>query len=64
MACANGHINILEALLKINTSLINEKNTDGNTPLHWAVISNKKEIVEILLKHEVLNLIYRLIVTS
>jgi ankyrin repeat protein len=39
MACANGHINILEELLKTNKENMNDQNADGNTPLHWAVIN-------------------------
>lgn len=57
MAAANGHTNILEALIQENKNIMNEQNSDGNTPLHWAVINNQKEIVEILIKNEVDSLI-------
>ena len=53
MACANGHIVIINELLKLNKDLINQQNADGQTPLHWAVLNNKGEVIDLLLKNQV-----------
>jgi len=40
----------LQALLDRNPALVNVKDSCGYTPLHWAAVDGRKEIVEILLK--------------
>jgi ankyrin repeat domain-containing protein 17 len=49
-ACANGHKQIVQLLLKHNAN-INAQSARGNTPLHYAIQHNYTEIVEILIKH-------------
>jgi ankyrin repeat protein len=40
----------LQALLDRNPALVNVKDSCGYTPLHWAAVDGRKEIMEILLK--------------
>jgi ankyrin repeat protein len=49
LACDNGHIDIVNILLKCNSS-VNLCNTDGYTPLHLACYNGNIDIVNILLK--------------
>jgi ankyrin repeat protein len=49
LACYNGHIDIVNILLKCNSS-VNLCNTDGSTPLHLACYNGNIDIVNILLK--------------
>ena len=54
MAAPNGHLGVIK-ILKQHTAedkwktMLNQQNASGNTGLHWAVFSNKKEVVEYLL---------------
>ncbi len=32
---------------------MDDQNADGETPLHWAVINNQKEIIAVLLENNV-----------
>lgn len=57
MACANGHLEIMKILLKLEQCDINNKNSSGNTPLRinlifivdWAAGNGLKEAAKILL---------------
>eukprot|EP00825_Cyclidium_porcatum_P025418 TRINITY_DN2763_c0_g1_i1.p1 TRINITY_DN2763_c0_g1~~TRINITY_DN2763_c0_g1_i1.p1 ORF type:complete len:232 (-),score=79.39 TRINITY_DN2763_c0_g1_i1:181-876(-) len=61
MASANGHINVLDILFdqmkKLTNDqqvkMINQINSDGNTPLHWAVLNNSIHTVEYLVAKNV-----------
>jgi ankyrin repeat protein len=48
LACYNGHIDIVNILLKYNSS-VNLCATDGSTPLHVACIKGYKDIVDIFI---------------
>ncbi|MEY4464105.1 MAG: hypothetical protein RLZZ81_1076 [Pseudomonadota bacterium] len=47
----HSNLEIINYLLSLEKTNINEKGTDDNTLLHHAIYSNKPEIVELLLKH-------------
>ena len=49
VACYNGNIDIVNSLLKYNSS-VNLCDTDGSTPLHAACINGNIDIVNSLLK--------------
>jgi len=56
MACANGHTNIVKEILEYKVdgkqvANINAKNSEGNTPLHWAVLNQRKDITELLIQN-------------
>jgi ankyrin repeat protein len=44
-----GDLEKLKALLKGNPYLVSRKDTNGETPLHWAAITGSKEATEVLL---------------
>ncbi|KAJ8099753.1 ankyrin repeat-containing domain protein [Lipomyces tetrasporus] len=54
MACANGHLDIVEYILSkfssrisdSNPSIVKLKNDSGNTPLHWACLNGHQRIIE------------------
>lgn len=52
MACANGHLNIVELLLLRDSELTLHlvQNASGNTPLHWAASNGKIKVVKRLLQ--------------
>eukprot|EP00040_Diaphanoeca_grandis_P023304 m.126570 g.126570 ORF g.126570 m.126570 type:complete len:442 (+) comp29209_c0_seq2:117-1442(+) len=47
MACANGHLDCVELLLKSGAEY--KTNDNGNTPLHWAVLNKHIDITKVLL---------------
>jgi len=56
MACANGHLDVIKEILKVTkdgqrVANINARNSDGSTPLHWAVINTQKAVIELLLEN-------------
>ncbi|KAI9638792.1 uncharacterized protein MKK02DRAFT_31111 [Dioszegia hungarica] len=49
MCCANGHIDILQALLPhLPPSFLQQTNTAGSPPLHWAILNNQVAVVKLL----------------
>ena len=52
IASINGHIEIVEFLLKIGVDVNLPDHPNGFTPLHYAAIHGKDEIVEFLLKND------------
>ena len=53
MASANGHVLVIQALVSYSkaynkTLLLEERNSGGNTPLHWAVLNNQLQVVKLL----------------
>jgi ankyrin repeat protein len=52
MACANGFEEIVAYLIEKGAAL-NSSNKSGNTPLHWACLNGKKEIVDLLMAQKV-----------
>ena len=49
MSCANGHLNIVKYLIEELKCDINAKNNSKSTPLHWASLNGKKDVVLYLL---------------
>ena len=49
LACENGHINVVKALLQNNAN-VNEKSRDGSTVLHLAAQNGQIDLLEILMK--------------
>ena len=56
MACANGHLKIVQILLSCDGIVHgapvldpNIQNETGNTALHYAALNGRKEVVELLL---------------
>lgn len=52
MACANGHISCIKALLNAlpGPSLVNMANHAGNCALHWACLNGHVEVVKLLVE--------------
>ena len=48
-AAAIGDLARAKTLLQANPALVSSKDSDGSTPLHWAVDKNHKDVVELLL---------------
>lgn len=50
MASANGHLDILLFILSqpVSSQLVNTPNLQGNTPLHWAVLNRRYEVISAL----------------
>lgn len=48
MATANGHLDIVEYLIK-NGADLNACNLEKNTPLHWACLNGHSEVVRVLI---------------
>lgn len=48
MACANGFVECVAALLDANATY--STNNNGNSPLHWGVLNQHKEIVKLILE--------------
>ncbi|KAK9488122.1 ankyrin repeat-containing domain protein [Lipomyces starkeyi] len=54
MACANGHLEIVEYILskfssppsETRVSIVTLQNESGNTPLHWACLNGHQKIIE------------------
>ena len=51
MAVAGNHIDTIKILLQDERVMIDDKDSDGFTPLQWAVKHGRSEIVELLLEH-------------
>lgn len=53
MASANGHSDLINLILTNPDSslLLNSPNSQGNNPLHWAVLNKKHEVISSLIKH-------------
>lgn len=49
-AAKKADLNALKALLKVDKSLLNARDTDGSTALHCATWKGHREVVEFLLK--------------
>ena len=47
-----GDLEKVKALLKANPDLVNNKNKDGTTPLHWAAFEGHKDVAEWLLANK------------
>jgi len=52
-AAAAGDLEKVKALLTAHPDLINSKDTDGMTPLHFAARNGNKDMVEFLLANKV-----------
>ena len=51
MAAANGHVEIAKLLLMQSGRVnVDQTNDSGNTPLHYASLNGKKELVKLLLE--------------
>jgi cytohesin len=48
-AAADGNLEIVRTLLKDNPDLISSKDTNGDTPLHWAADKGHKDVAAFLL---------------
>jgi len=49
LAAVNNHTSVVQLILKHVPSLINDKNSDGSTPLHLAITQRNLGVVNILL---------------
>uniref|UniRef100_A0A803NCF1 PGG domain-containing protein n=1 Tax=Chenopodium quinoa TaxID=63459 RepID=A0A803NCF1_CHEQI len=52
IACAEGHLQIVEALLVVNSSICYTHDQDGKTPVHVAAINGKTDVLRALLNVE------------
>ena len=51
IACSNGHSKIVESYLQMNDFNLNARDEAENTLLHYAVIANKSDIIQLILEH-------------
>ncbi|KAG4094270.1 prosome, macropain 26S subunit, non-ATPase, 10 [Neocallimastix lanati (nom. inval.)] len=50
LAAYEGRFNEVKALVEDNNKIVNSKDEDERTPLHWAISGSKVDIAEYLIK--------------
>lgn len=51
-ATAAGDVEKVKSLLAVDSGLVNAKDKDGETPLHWAAVKNHKDVAVPLLANK------------